>query len=269
MKSASSIQVLAAARQWLRPLVHVLIRSGVTWKDFAELARTSYVDVATQQFGKRGRPTNVSRTAVLTGLTRREVRKQRARLAANPETWAGHVTKGSLVLSAWHQDAEFLDASGQPAPLPMEGEEVSFTALLRRCGAGDVRPSTLLKELLAAEAVRQMPDGRLEPLKRSYIPQSMDEQLVLLWGKRMTDLAKTSGHNLTSPDAAAKFERAAVNDHIRAGALPEFRQFLEREGQAFLERVDAWLTEHQARNEGPDAARAAIRLGAGLYHIGD
>ena len=270
MKSASSSQVLAAARQWLRPLVHVLIRSGVTWKDFAELARTSYVDVATRQFGKRGRPTNVSRTAVLTGLTRREVRKQRARLAASPEAWAGHVTKGSVVLSAWHQDPEFLDASGQPAPLPMEGAGGSFTALLRRCGAGDVRPSTLLKELLVAQAVRQLPDGRLEPLKRSYIPQSMDEQLVLLWGKRMTDLARTSGHNLTSPPSApARFERAAVNDHIKASALPEFHQFLEREGQAFLERVDAWLTEHQARSETPDIARAPIRLGAGLYHIGD
>ena len=270
MKSASRTQVLAAARQWLRPLIHVLVRSGVTWKDFAELARTSYVDVATQQFGKRGRPTNVSRTAVLTGLTRREVRRQRARLAANPETWAGHVTKGSLVLSAWHQDRAFLDPSGQPARLPLEGEEVSFTALLRRCGAGDVRPSTLLKELLAAQAVRQLPDGRLEPLKRSYIPQTMDEQLVLLWGKRMTDLARTCGHNLMSaPDAPTKFERAAVNDHINASALPEFREFLEREGQAFLERVDAWLTAHQAHDPGSSPTRAEIRLGAGLYHIGD
>src|SRR5437868_8062907 len=77
MASASITQVLAAARQWLKPLVHVLVRCGVTWKDFAELAKSAYVEVATQQFGKRGRPTNVSRTAVLTGLARREVRRQR------------------------------------------------------------------------------------------------------------------------------------------------------------------------------------------------
>jgi len=49
--------------------------AGITWKDFAELAKATYVEVATQEFGKRGRPTNVSRTAVLTGLARREVRK--------------------------------------------------------------------------------------------------------------------------------------------------------------------------------------------------
>lgn len=251
--------------------MHVLIRCGITWKDFAELARTSYVEVATQQFGKRGRPTNVSRTAVLTGLTRREVRKQRSRLAAAPDAWAGHVTKASLVLSAWHQDPEFLDANGKPARLPLEGEGVSFVALLRRCGAGDVRPSTLLKELLTAQAVRESPDGRLEALKRSYIPQTMDEELIRMWGKRMTDLARTYLNNLTRPGKApARFERAAVNDRIAASALPEFRKFLEQEGQAFLERVDAWLTQHEARGTQEDsAARPGIRLGAGLYHIED
>jgi hypothetical protein len=250
--------------------VHVLIRCGVTWKEFAELSRTSYVEVASQQFGKRGRLTNVSRTAVLTGLTRREVRKQRARLAAATDTFAGHVTKASRVLSAWHQDRDFLDSQGKPLPLPLEGEGVSFAALLRRCGAGDVRPSTLLKELLGAQAVRETRDGRLEPLKRSYVPQSMDEKLITMWGKRITDVAKTYVHNLTRPATApTRFERAAVNDSVNASALPEFQRFLEEEGEAFLERVDAWLTAHEARADASDNPHGVVRLGAGLYHIQD
>src|SRR5437763_16944421 len=106
MRSASTKQVLAAARQWLRPLVHVLIRCGVTWKEFAELSRRSYVEVASHQFGKRGSPTNVSRTAVLTGLTRREVRKQRARLAATTDTFAGLIYKVLLVLYAWYMSTD-------------------------------------------------------------------------------------------------------------------------------------------------------------------
>src|SRR5258705_9766044 len=133
MASASTMQVLAAARQWLKPLVHVLIRCGVPWKDFAELAKTAYVEVATQQFGKRGRPTNVSRTAVLTGLARREGRKQRPRLDATPQAWTGYVTKGSLVLSAWHREAKFLDADGEPGCVPSDGHGPTFPALLRPC----------------------------------------------------------------------------------------------------------------------------------------
>ena len=265
---AASQHVLTAARQWLRPLVHVLIRSGITWKEFADVARSSYVDVATRQFGKRGRPTNVSRTAVLTGLTRREVRRQRERLESTAENWSAHVSKAALVLSAWHQDPQFLDGEGRPRRLALSGDGThSFAALLRSCGAGDLRPSTLLKELRAAGAVRATPDGELEVVQRSFVPQSMDAQLIALWGKRMTDLGHTYVHNLThTARDPARFERAAVNDRIDARTVPEFRAFLEREGQGFLERLDAWLTAHQAQD--PNQA-ATVRLGAGLYHIQD
>lgn len=270
MTQATSEQVLAAARQWLKPLVHVLIRCGITWKEFADLAKTTYVEVSTTKFGKRGRPTNVSRTAVLTGLTRREVRKQRERLESADHAWTGHVTKGSLVLSTWHQDRDFLDAQGQPLALPLDGEGATFAELLRRCGAGDVRASTLLKELRGAGALRENPNGRVEALMRDYIPQSMDAGLVRLWGTVISDVASTYQHNLTRRSAVpARFERAAMNGHVRAQALPEFRKFLENEGQAFLERVDAWLTAHQARAEQPSEKAGAIRLGAGVYHIQD
>jgi hypothetical protein len=268
MESTSTDRVLASTRQWLKPLVHVLIRSGITWREFAELAKATYVDVATRQFGKRGRPTNVSRTAVLTGLARREVRKQRERIEVAPEPQSGYVTKASLLLSAWHLDPDFLDADGKPALLPLDGDGTSFATLLKRCGAGDVRASTLLKELRNAGAVRKTADGRLEALRRSYVPHSMNEELIRLWGTVMADVATTYLHNLTRDSKApARFERAAVNDRIRANALPEFREFLNREGQAFLERVDAWLTAHEATS--PSESAKAIRLGTGVYHVED
>src|ERR1700736_4401195 len=96
MALASSDQILQATHQWLKPLAHVLLSCGITWREFAALARTTYVEVATENFGKRGRPTNVSRTAILTGLARREVRKQRQLLSERPGTLPGYVTKASL-----------------------------------------------------------------------------------------------------------------------------------------------------------------------------
>jgi hypothetical protein len=270
MVSASTAHVLAATRQWLKPLVHVLIRCGITWRDFAEVAKTAYVEVATDQFGKRGRPTNVSRTAVLTGLSRREVRKQRERLDAGPQPWKGYVTKASLVLSAWHLDPEFLGPTGKPALLPLDGEGATFATLLRRCGASDVRPSTLLKELRSAGAIRQTDDGRVEALQRMYVPQRMDQELTRLWGKVLADVATTYVHNLTrDAKTPARFERAALNDRVLVSALPEFREFLNQEGQAFLERVDAWLIAHEAPEGADGKAKATIRVGAGVYHLQD
>ena len=270
MAAASTTHVLAATRQWLRPLVHVLIRCGITWREFAEVAKTAYVEVSTREFGKRGRPTNVSRTAVLTGLSRREVRMQRERFESGPEALTGYVTKASLILSAWHLEPEFLDSAGKPAVLALDGAGATFTALLRRCGAGDVRPSTLLRELRSAGAVRVMDDGRLEALQRMYVPQKMDEELIRLWGTVLADIASTYVHNLTrGVRTPARFERAALNDRVLASALPEFREFLNKEGQAFLERVDAWLLAHEATGSEEGSKKATIRLGAGVYHLQD
>src|ERR1700743_2547853 len=101
MKSATTSQALAAARQWLRPAIYILLRCGVPWKEFAELAKSVYVEVATERFGKRGRPTNVSRLVVFTGLTRRDVRKMRVRWGSTEPAPGGYVTKASLMLSSW------------------------------------------------------------------------------------------------------------------------------------------------------------------------
>jgi len=270
MTLATTDQVLRSTHQWLKPLVHVLLSCGITWRDFAELSKSTYVEVATENFGKRGRPTNVSRTAILTGLVRRDVRKQRQILSQTPHTLPGYVTKASLVLSAWHLNPKFLDKNRQPAILRMDGKGKTFTALIEQAGGSDVRPSTLLKELVSAGAVRVRPDGRLQAMKRDYIPHAMDEQLIRLWGTVVADVATTYVHNLTRTGKADKrLERSAVNDRMPADAAPAFAQLLEKEAQAFLERIDEWLTAHENKPNRAHTAGPAIRLGIGLYQIQD
>lgn len=269
MATASPQEVLDTSRRWLRPLIHILIRCGVTWREFADLAKATYVEVASQRFGKRGRPTNVSRTSVLTGLSRREVRRQRDLLHETPDGSGGYVTKACLVLSAWHLDPQFVGEGGYPLPLPVDGEGASFGALVQRCAGSDVPTTTLLKELIEAGAVRMRDDGLLEALARNYIPHPIDEQLIRLWSSAITDIATTTGHNLAkAATAPTRFERAAVNDRVNAQDVAEFRAFLEQEGQAFLEKVDAWLAAHQVTAEA-DESVDTVRLGLGAYQIQD
>ena len=61
-----------------------------------------------------------------------------------------------------------------------------------------------------------------------------------------------------------------------AEAAELFRAFVEQEGQAFLEKIDAWLTEHELQTDADTTAEAAqknirrgknIRLGVGAYLI--
>ena len=42
MASASRQEVLQSTQQWLQPLIHVLLVCGITWREFSDLAKTSY-----------------------------------------------------------------------------------------------------------------------------------------------------------------------------------------------------------------------------------
>jgi len=245
--SDSKGSATAALRLLFRPIARIMLRAGVNWRELADVCKATYVEVATEDFGIRGRPTNVSRVAILTGLTRREVHRLRTLLEDESPEIFNRMNYATRVLSGWYQDEEFLDADGNPLPLTRSGESRSFEAL---CGkySGDVAATTMLKELKYVGAVVEAADERM-----------------LSSGSVLEDLGYSVAYNLHRSDKdPGRFERRATNTRMPASALPEFRDFIDKEGQAFLEVVDAWLSEHEL-DDGDDAD--SIRLGLGAYWI--
>lgn len=261
MESAK-LHALAAFRLLFQPIARVLLRDGVAWQEFAAAAKAGYVEAATDSFGIRGRPTNVSRAAILTGLTRREVRRLRDEREHGPAESFTRMNRATRVLSGWYTDPEFSDADGGPLPLKLTGEGSSFERLCARYAA-DVPPTTMLKELRHVGAVGEHADGRVIALTRYYMPVATDPEQILRSGSVLADLATTVEHNLgRRDDEPARFERRATNTYMSPKSVPAFREFIEAEGQAFLERVDAWLSAHEHAEDGP-----RVRLGIGTYWI--
>lgn len=266
MASGAPKPIVSACLAWLRPVARWLLKSGVTWKEFAELSRTVFVDVAAVEFGLRGRPTNVSRIALLTGLTRRDVRRYRASplltgMRATSDDELNHATR---VLAGWHLDHEFIDDMGRPRLLPERGEGASFARLVRRY-AGDIPPTALAKELLRSGSVARDEAGRYRAMRRYYMPRPMDGRAVERSGHVLADLATTLEYNLSrDSDAPSRFEGRAQNRRVAPQHLPAFRAFLEREAQGLLERCDEWLSAHETTE---NEATSALRLGVGVYAI--
>jgi hypothetical protein len=265
---ASKPHLAAFCRALLRPIARLLLKSGVTWKQFADMAKAVFVEVATDEFGIRGRPTNISRVSILTGIGRREVRKQRAALEQVTTATPTYLNSATRVLAGWHQDRDYLGANDVPRELIPFGPPPSFEELCRRYG-GDLPVGALLKELRAVGAIEDIAGGRLKVLQRAYIPLQVDPEKTLRAGSVYEDFGNTVVHDLTGgPDEPLRFERRATNALIDARRLPEFRELLERHGQSFLEYVDAWLTSH-AVPEDEASTRRTVRLGVGVYHIQD
>lgn len=270
MSKSVKEHVASALRKLLEPIIMMMLRNNITYKEFSNLCKTIFVEVAARDFGIRGRPTNVSRIAVLTGLDRKEVKRikdliQENKLVIDAQHSQDRLTR---VLSAWHLDSEFLNESGLPRLLSVDGESGSFNALAKKYG-GDVPISTILKELLRGAAVEECASGELRVIKRHFFPPQSDPEALLRAGSVIHDLGATLFHNLYeggSDSMPLKFERRASNQNIDPKAVRAFRAFVEREGQAYLERVDEWLSAHELP-EGDDNSQAGIRLGVGAYLI--
>lgn len=253
---------LAALRLIFRPIARILLKAGVNWKELVEVCKATYVEVATQDFGIRGRPTNVSRVAILTGFSRREVGRLRNLLETDQPTAVGRMNQATRVLTGWYSDEAFVDSSGEPRALAVSGDNPSFETLCDKY-SGDVPATTMLKELRHVGAIDVEDDGRVRVMTRYYMPAHTDPEQMLRSGGVLEDVGQTVAWNLhRTSDQPSRFEGRATNMHIPANAVPAFREFIEQEGQEFLERVDAWLEEHEDEN-----TSNPVRLGLGSYWI--
>ncbi|BCD96193.1 DUF6502 family protein [Marinagarivorans cellulosilyticus] len=267
--------ILSAARTMIRPVVRVLIHNGVTYSEFCKLAKAQFVEVCANDFGLQGRPTNMSRIATMTGIDRKEVKRVKDALEQrDPVAETQHAQdRLTRILSAWHQDPNYLNDNGEPVILAadIESERLSFPGLVKLYG-GDIPVSTILKELVGSGCIEKTSNGDLRVLKRFYVPANNNPESLLRASSVSSEILNTMFHNLyvvgKEKRARPRFERRASNNAIPAKQAAAFERFVEQEGQALLERVDAWLTEHECIiEEGDEPRDDLVRMGVGAYMI--
>lgn len=240
------------------------MKCGMTWKEFSDLSKSVFVSVATDEFGIRGRPTNISRVSILTGISRKEVKRQRELLAGAATSVPTKTTDATRLLSGWHQDPAYVNEDGEPRALEPNGQVPSFRSLFDEYG-GDTPEQTLLRELLKAGSIEKDEAGRFVARRRYHMPVEMDPGSLRFFGNNLYDHGNTLCNNVTGSPDARRLEGFAVDDRIDPDAVDEFRAFLDKRGQQFLEEVDDWLS--QRRLDSNSTKIAPVRLGLGVYAI--
>lgn len=251
----------------LRALARVLLRHGLPFPTFVDLAKRAYVDVALNEFGIPGRKPSISRTALLTGLTRKEVQ----RLAepgevVDTEAIERH-NRAARVVAGWVRDADFRGADGEPAALALDEGAASFAQLVRRYG-GDVPARAVLDELLRVGTVERQPDGRVRLLTRVYIPRASDLGKLTIFGSNVSYLIDTIDHNLQA-SAPPRFQRTVVYDNLPVEAIEEFRALSARQAQELIELLDTWLARHDRDANPLVRGSGRVRAGMGIFYFED
>lgn len=248
----------------LHALARLLLRHGMPLRTFVELAKRAYVNIALREFVIPGRRPSISRAALLTGLTRKEVQ----RLAAAPEELAGESyathSRASRVVAGWVRDAEFHDANGEPRELETDAGPASFAGLVRRYG-GDVPPRAVLDELMRVGAVVRSAGDRLRLNARVYIPRTSEIGKLMILGADVSYLVNTIDHNLQDGGRTPRFQRKVMYDNVPIEAMEEFRQLAERHAQEVIELLDAWLARHDRDVNPAVRGSGRVRAGVGIF----
>ena len=258
--------LLAAYRHLLTPLIRILLRNGISYLEFAEVVREVFVTVAGRDFTLPKRKISLSRIAIMTGLSRKEV----ARLAreggkARRLQVDAELSRVGRVLQGWYTDSEFTGPYGVPLDLKFGDapRKPSFTELVRRY-SGDMPARAMLDELLRVGAARLEKDsGLIRVLNRAYVPEKLAAESVRHFGLTARNFVDTLDVNLRKVGPGrGRFERRVVADEgMRASDLNAFDLFVRDRGQQFLVEVDDWISARPT----PEANEEKVSAGVGLY----
>ena len=247
----------------LKPLVRILLRNGIAYGSFAELAKKVYVDVAFEDFAPDGKKQSISHVSAMTGLTRKEAKRLHELEQTDQNDSEQRYNRAIRVISGWLNDAEFLNKRGKPATLPLEGEKASFAALVKRY-SGDITPRAMLTVLDTAHSV-ETTDNKVRLVAHAYIPGNDPVDKITILGTDTAELIATIDHNLVRPDNELRFQRKVSNRYVRVDAIPRFQALAAKRSQALLEKFDALLAEYEIDPDDPEADESRY-VSIGIYY---
>lgn len=259
----------------LKPVVRLMLVTGLSWVEFLNVAKAVFVEVASEEYGLRGRPTNISRVAAMTGLSRKEI--SRIRSQSSVARWAPSMERSpaNTVIHYWHHDPDFCLAPGRPRTLSFEGTN-GFATLVKRY-AGDIPPGAMRVELLRVGAIRELDDRTVAAAKLFTYPNNIYDDFIRNVAFTWCNLGTTLAHNvrlLTTSEprnsqeilSTGRFERSAWTERLRPDRIDTFRTWVREHGAEFIEKADYQIgKEETPMSSWDDEERKTI--GVGLYYF--
>ncbi|MDJ0918962.1 MAG: DUF6502 family protein [Woeseiaceae bacterium] len=247
----------------LKPLIRLLMAQGITHADFSEVAKEVYVETAIRHFEESG-TINKSRIAILTGLTRKEVKSVIDRtLEASPTR--KRTSRPERVLTGWYSDPKYTGPYGIPLELPYEGVESdgkTFVNLVREY-SGDMAPRQMLNELMTSGAVIEV-EGRYKAVRRDYNFSALSPEFITRLGEVGYRVFSTAAKNIDKEmEGSGYFDRMVfADDGCTDDVIKRFDAYIKVKGQALLEEIDVWFST----NSVPDDTAEIKDTGVYMVH---
>jgi hypothetical protein len=250
----------------LRPLVRLLIRSGVTFPVLADLLRGVYVEVALRDLLTDPKAQTDSRLSLLTGIHRKEIRRLRTQ-PASPDAIPAVVTMSSQIIARWLGTAPYAGEDGRPLPLPRAGEP-SFEGLVASV-TRDVRPRAVLDDWIGQGVVTLDPEGRVHLNAAAYLPRPGGEEQLFYFARNLHDHIAAAAANVAAGGPARFLDRSAHYDRLQPETASRIEAAARQAAQGLLvdiNRMALPLAEADDASEPPpDTPLRRVNFGVYVY----
>ncbi|WP_299152340.1 DUF6502 family protein [uncultured Tateyamaria sp.] len=247
----------------LRPLVRAMIARGLTAPVIYSLLKRVFVEVAEESFRLDDKPLTDSRVAMLTGVHRKDIRTIRAQEDGAPAEARRKSALLATVIGQWMSHPDYVDEAGAPIALPRTADnDASFDTLVRGLSK-DVRPRTVLDELMHAGLI----DARADMLHlraEAVVGTATASDKEVFFGANVGDHLAAATENLLA-DSPAFFERSVFYNQMTPEAVDQIEATARTQSQTLLEtlnRQSSALHRADANTGGP---RQRYRLGIYFY----
>lgn len=268
------VVLVNAIRRVLRPLVRLLLTFQITYPFLINLLKSLYVEVAEQDFAVGNKRPTDSRINLLTGVHRKDVK----RLRAEPYCETGmpdNISTGAQLIAFWLGSKTYLDANGNPMPLPLRSAATSddgptFDDLVEQVCKQDIRPRVILDEWLHLGIAHQDSRGYVILNTGAFTPEAGFDEKVFFFGKNIHDHISASTHNLTG-NKPPFFDRSVYYDRLSRESADELAELADQAGMKALRVINSRALDLQerdiaARNQNGDPDHDVYRINFGIFN---
>jgi hypothetical protein len=264
--------LLKAARRLMRPLVRLMMRSGLTFPLLAEMLRSLFVEVAVNDILTDPKARTDSRISLLTGVHRKEIRRLRELPTNLASGVPDVVTLGSQVIARWVGTPSFTDAAGRPRPLvrirqDATDSELSFEALVESV-TSDVRPRAVLDDLLGHGVVLMDSNDRVQLNTAAFIPRPGGEEQLFYFARNLHDHVAAAVANISASGAPRFLDRSVHYDRLTPEQAKELEDYARTAAMQVLLDVNRRALEMTEAT--PDVGvLTPRRINLGIYVFDD
>jgi hypothetical protein len=262
-------QLLDTYLRVLRPLVRILVRSGVRYDEFLDLIRRVYVETAVRDGLGDGVPLTRTRVSISTGVARRDVDRFIDKEDDLPPIGKSMTRTLMEVLHKWHTDPQFVGPYGIPLELEMIAPKGrSFRELVHFVNPA-VAAKDALEELVRLRAVVWSGNTHIRAVSRALKPvEEMSAAQLEFFGNALTRLADTVQFNMDPTNANKRLEQSVISDHgLPKEIVPVFEKYVRERVMELLFEIDNWLSPYSTKDN--PLSEPAERVGVAVFQFVD